>query len=110
MESDTKEESQAWQPALKIVLQTMDGTDTVLEVERASSALDVKAEIAQTRGLPQQCIVLIRDAEILDNDAVLGGNGEDFITLTMVFSPECIYQQLEQEVPPERRTLLRALQ
>merc|ERR1711904_383364 len=80
------------------------------EVERACSALDVKTEIAQTRGLPQQCIVLIRDAKILDNSAVFGENGEDVITIMLVFSAECIYQQLEQEAPPERRMLVRALE
>jgi len=102
------EESHAWQPTLKILLHTMDGTDTFLEVERLCSALDVKAEIAQARGLPQQCIILIRDAMILDNNAVFGENGEDVITIMLVFSPECIYQQLEQEVLPERRTLIQA--
>jgi len=102
------EESHAWQPTLKILLHTMDGTDTFLEVERLCSALDVKAEIAQARGFSQQCILLIRDATILDNNAVFGENGEDVITIMLVFSPECIYQQLEQEVLPERRTLIQA--
>merc|ERR1711904_683637 len=87
-----------------------DGADIVLDIERLCSALDVKAAIAQTSGLPQQCIILIRDAEILDNNAVFGENGEDIITCTLVISPECIYQLLEQEILPERRTLIQAFE
>lgn len=104
------EEAEAWQTTLKIEIRTLDGTDFLLEFDRGCSVLDLKTEIAEIREIPQQCIVLVRDADILNDTGILGENGEDALSISLVVSAEPIYQQLKQEQPLERRELLRAIE
>lgn len=102
------EETHTTQPNLKLDIRTMDGSAWLLEVQHGSAVLDAKAEIARIREIPHQCIKLIKDTNVLDDDVVFEAQDEGIICLAMVVSAENIYHQLEQSV--EQRSIVSALE
>lgn len=88
--------------ALQVELHTMDGTASVLEVERGCTASDLKREIAEMRNIPEEYLQLIMGADILDNTVVLGTSESDkgtisvVLNLNLIISPEELYDQLER--------------
>merc|ERR1719160_2483058 len=88
----------------------MDGTACVMYVERGSEVIDLKGLIEMERGIPQECIQLVVDTEILEDHVILGANGEETVSVVLVWYTERIYKNLESLDCLDMTLLHRALE